>query len=209
MPQIELYELAPTRSARVRWVLNEAQLTYTSLGNQVETIGSDAVKQIHPLGKLPAARIDGKPLFESAAIATAIAYLVPEQNLVARPGTWGRALHDQWVSFALSEMECWVSSTEINSIDFVLPPDQHVPAIIDQNNAMFRRSAAALDGVLSEVDYLVENRFSVTDIIVGYTLNFAEEQGLLSQCPNLCAYMERLCAREHCTLVRHGESTSD
>ena len=113
MPKIELYELAPTRSARVRWVLKEAQLTYTSLGNQVETSGSDAVKQIHPLGKLPAARIDGKPLFESAAIATAIADLVPEQNLVARPGTWGRALHDQWVSFALSEMECWVSSTEI------------------------------------------------------------------------------------------------
>ena len=75
----------------------------------------------------------------------------------------------------LSEMVLGIS-TEINSIDFVLPPDQHVPAIIDQNNAMFRRSAAALDGVLSEVDYLVENRLSVTDIIVGYTLNFAEEQ---------------------------------
>ena len=87
----------------------------------------------------------------------------------------------------------------------MLPPDQHVPAIIDQNNAMFQRSPAALDGVLSEVDYLVENRFSVTDIIVGYTLNFAEGQGLLSQCPNLCAYMERLYAREHCTLVRHGD----
>ena len=205
MPKIEMYELAPTRSARVRWVVKEAQLTYTSLGNQVETSGSDAVKQIHPLGKLPAARIDGKPLFESAAIATAIADLVPEQNLVAWPGTWGRALHDQWVSFALSEMECWVSSTEINSIDFVLPPDQHVPAIIDQNNAMFRRSAAALDGVLSEVDYLVEGRFSVTDIIVGYTLNFAEEQGLLAQYSNLRANMERLYAREHCTLVRHGD----
>ena len=82
MPQIELYELAdPFRPGALG--MNEAQLTYT-LGNQVETIGSDAVKQIHPLGKLPAARIDGKPLFESAAIATAIADLVPEQNL--RPG---------------------------------------------------------------------------------------------------------------------------
>ena len=87
----------------------------------------------------------------------------------------------------------------------MLPPDQHVPAIIDQNNAMLRRSAAALDGVLSEVDYLVEGRFSVTDIIVGYTLNFAEEQGLLAQYSNLRAYMERLYAREHCTLVRHGD----
>ena len=45
MPKIELYELAPTRSARVRWVVKEAQLTYTSLGNQVETSGSDAVSK--------------------------------------------------------------------------------------------------------------------------------------------------------------------
>ena len=45
----------------------------------------------------------------------------------------------------------------------------------------------------------------MTDIIVGYTLNFAEEQGLLAQYSNLRAYMERLYAREHCTLVRHGD----
>jgi glutathione S-transferase len=101
-------------------------------------------------------------------------------------------------------MECWVSSTELNSIDFVLPKQEHVPAIIEQNNKMFRRSAAALDGVLKEVDYLVENRFTVTDIIVGYTLNFAEEQGLLTEFVNLGGYMERLYARQHCTLRRHS-----
>lgn len=204
MPLIELYELAPTRSARVRWTLLEAGLSYASLGNRVDIIGSDELRQIHPLGKLPAARIDEKPLFESAAIATAIADLVPEKNLVAKPGTWARTLHDQWVCFALSEMECWVSSTELNSFDFVLPKQEHVPAIIEQNNKMFRRSAAALDGVLEDVHYLVENRFTVTDIIVGYTLNFAEEQGLLTEFVNLGGYMERLYARQHCTLRRHS-----
>lgn len=202
-PQVELYELAPTRSARVRWTLLEAGLSYTSLGNEVSIIGSEELRQVHPLGKLPAARINGKPLFESAAIATAVADLVPEKELVARPGTWSRAVHDQWVSFALSEMECWVSSTEINSIDFVLPKEEHVPAIIEQNNKMFRRSAQALDKVLEDVNYLVENRFTVTDIIVAYTLSFGEEQGLLTEFANLRAYQERLYEREHCTLARH------
>lgn len=203
VPQIELYELAPTRSARVRWTLLEAGLSYTSRGNEVGIIGSEELRQVHPLGKLPAARINGKPLFESAAIATAVADLVPEKELVARPGTWSRAVHDQWVSFALSEMECWVSSTEINSSDFVLPKEEHVPAIIEQNNKMFRRSAEALDRVLEDVNYLVENRFTVTDIIVAYTLSFGEEQGLLAEFANVRAYQERLYEREHCTLVRH------
>ena len=203
-PSIRLFELGPTRSARCRWTLLEAGLEYESIGNRPDIIGSEELRKVHPLGKLPAAIIDGKPLFESAAISTAIADLVPEKDLVAKPGTWSRALHDQWVCFALAEMEPWVSSTELNSLDFVLPKDQHVPAIIQQNSMMFRRSAAALEEVLGRTAYLVEGRFTVTDIIVGYTINFGHEQGLVSEFPNLMAYLKRLYQREHCTLVRYG-----
>jgi glutathione S-transferase len=203
-PSIKLFELGPTRSARCRWTLLEAGLEYESIGNRPDIIGSEELRKVHPLGKLPAAIIDGRPLFESAAISTAIADLVPEKDLVAKPGTWSRALHDQWVCFALSEMEPWVSSTELNSLDFVLPKDQHVPAIIQQNSMMFRRSAAALEEVLGRTAYLVEGRFTVTDIIVGYTINFGHEQGLVSEFPNLMAYLKRLYQREHCTLVRYG-----
>ena len=203
-PSIKLFELSPTRSARCRWTLLEAGLEYESIGNRPDVIGSEELRKVHPLGKLPAAIIDGRPLFESAAISTAIADLVPEKDLVAKPGTWSRALHDQWVCFALTEMEPWVSSTELNSLDFVLPKDQHVPAIIQQNSMMFRRSAAALEEVLGRTAYLVEGRFTVTDIIVGYTINFGHEQGLVSEFPNLMAYLKRLYQREHCTLVRYG-----
>ncbi len=203
-PSIKLFELGPTRSARCRWTLLEAGLEYESIGNRPDVIGSEELRKVHPLGKLPAAIIDGRPLFESAAISTAIADLVPEKDLVAKPGTWSRALHDQWVCFALTEMEPWVSSTELNSLDFVLPKDQHVPAIIQQNSMMFRRSAAALEEVLGTTAYLVEGRFTVTDIIVGYTINFGHEQGLVSEFPNLMAYLKRLYQREHCTLVRYG-----
>lgn len=202
MTEIKLFELGPTRSARCRWTLLEAEVPFESVGNEAAIIGSEQLKQIHPLGKLPAAIIDGKPLFESAAISTAIADLVPEQQLVAPSGTWSRALHDQWVCFALSELEAWVWSSELNSMDFVIPEDQRVPAIIEQNSMLFKKSAQVLEHVLGNADFLIENRFTVTDIIVGYTVNFGAEQGLLHDFPNLRAYLGRLMRREHCTLTK-------
>ena len=136
MPEIKLFELGPTRSARCRWTLLEAGLEYESIGNDPDIFGSDPLRRIHPLGKLPAAIIDGRPLFESAAISAAIADLVPKRKLIAPPGTWSRTQHDQWVLFALTEMDPWLTCAEINSLDFVLPKEKHVPTILAQNERM-------------------------------------------------------------------------
>ena len=204
MPRITLYEHTPTRSARCRWTLLEAGLGFDSVGNPSDFIDSEEFAAIHPLRKLPAAVIDGRALFESAAISTAVADLVPERELVAKPGTWARALHDQWVSFALTEMEPWLWSSEINSVEILMPKEQQVPAIVPQNNGLFRRSAAVLDAALDRTDYLIENRFTVTDIIVGYTVSWGESDGLLDGFENLGAYLDRLRMREHCTLPRSG-----
>jgi glutathione S-transferase len=202
MPSIKLFELGPTRSVRVRWMLLEAGLPYDSAGNSVEVFRSAELRSIHPLGKLPAAIIDGKPLFESAAIVTAIADLVPEKGLIAGPRTWSRNLHYQWLCFALTEMEPYLHSTETNSIEFVLPKSQHVPAIIEQNAMMWKRAPAVLDAALGKVDYLINDRFSATDLILSYPINWGHEFRLLSEFPNLLAYFERLFARKHCTLTR-------
>ena len=202
-PVIKLYELKPTRSARCRWTLLEAGLDYESVGNNPSIIGSDELRRVQPLGKLPAAIIDGRPLFESAAICAALADLVPEQRLIAPPGSWSRALHEQWVCFALTELEAWVWTAELNTLDFVLPEEQRVPAIIPQCEMLFKRSAAALDAALTDTPFLVEGRFTVTDIIVGYTVNFGHEFGWIAEFPNVLAYLHRLYEREHCTLVRH------
>ena len=201
LPEIQLYEHARTRSARCRWTLAEAGLAYESIGNAQEVIGSESLRAIHPLGKVPAAVIDGRPLFESAAICTAIADLVPERQLIAPAGSWSRALHDQWVSFALTEMECWLWSTELNTFDFSLPDGERVPEIAGPNTILFRRGAAALDAALAEADYLVENRFTVTDIIVGFTVNWGASDGVLDGFAHLQRYLDRLRAREHCTLL--------
>ncbi len=66
-------------------------------------------------------------------------------------------------------MESWLWNTAVNK--FVLPEDQRVTAGFEQNAMMFERSAAALNEVLARQDYLVEHRFTVTDIIVSWTVN--------------------------------------
>lgn len=201
MNDITLFEFAPTRSARVRWTLLEVGLDFESIGlDDPSVFGNPELFAVHPLGKLPAAKIDGMPLFESAAICAAIADRKPGKDLIARPGTWDRCLHDQWSYFALAEMESWLTANMMNT--FILPEEQRITACIDQNIALYKKNAKLLEGVLGESDYLVGNRFSVTDIIVGFTINAAERMGYNDDMPNLQRYVERLHEREHCTLQK-------
>ncbi|MCK5368514.1 MAG: glutathione S-transferase family protein, partial [Cyclobacteriaceae bacterium] len=104
----------------------------------------------------------------------------------------------QWVSFALTEMEAYLWSNARNT--FVLPDEQRITTLFEQNNKAFSHAAKVLDTALENTDYLVGNRFSVTDILVGFTVNWGNLAGLLDQTPNLQKYLERLKERPHCTL---------
>jgi glutathione S-transferase len=196
-PDITLYEYGPSRSKQVRWTLLELGLEFRAVEGR-DILHSDELKQVNPMGKVPAVMINGEPLFEAAAICTYLADLVPEKELISPSGTWKRALHMQWVSFALTEMEAYVWSNARNT--FVLPEEQRVTALFEQNSKAYVRAAKILDKVLQDIDYLVGNRFSVTDILVGFVLNWGNQVKLLDQTPNLQSYLARLKQRPHCTL---------
>lgn len=199
VPTITLYEIHRTRSARCRWALQELGLEFESI-TRPDLIHSEELTRVHPLGKLPAAVINGRPLFESAAICTYLADLAPEAGLLCPSGTYERALHDQWVCFCLTEMEAYLWSTARNTMDIILPEEEQVRDIVPQNNAMFAQAAAVPENLLGDSDYLVGGRFSMTDIIVGFTVNWASFRGQLENFPNLRAYLARLRARPHCPL---------
>jgi len=194
---ITLYEYSSSRSKQARWALQELGLEFKSISG-LEILHSDELNRVNPMGKVPAVVIDGEPLFEAAAICTYLADLVPEKGLIAASGTRERALHLQWVSFALTEMEAYLWSNARNT--FVLPEEQRITTLFDQNKKAFIHAASVLDNVLSSADYLVANQFSVTDILVGFTVNWGDLAGLLLQMPNLQRYLTRLKERPHCTL---------
>jgi len=196
---ITLYEYEPTRSARVRWTLQELELPFTSVSGE-HLFGSDELRAVHPLAKLPAVVIDGEPMFESAAICTYLADCCPDKEMIPKSGTRARGLHEQWVSFVLSEVEAHSWSTFRNT--FLYPEEMRVPAIVEQNNIEQRKGLTVLDEALAEQDYLLGESFQVTDIIVGFAVNSARRRETFSDdMANLLTYTARLSKRPHSTLM--------
>ena len=195
--EITLYGVDFARSARCRWTLLELGLEFDEI-TDASLIGSDELRTVHPQAKAPAMMIDDKPLFESAAICTYLCDLVPEKQLINQVGSREHALHDQWVSFAQSEMEgyLWSNAKHTN----FYPKEKRVPDIVPSNNEEFRAGAKVLDNTLAEIPFIVGGQFSVTDIIVGWTVNWGRRMGQLDGFDHLASYLDRLFAREHCTL---------
>jgi glutathione S-transferase len=194
---ITLFEYGPSRSKQARWTLLELGLEFDSVEGR-DILHSEELNKVNPMGKVPAIVVNGKPLFEAAAICTYLADLVPEKALIAASGTYERAEHLQWISFSLTEMEAYLWSNARNT--FVLPEEHRNTALFEQNNKAYVYAAKVLDKVMEDRDYLVGNRFSVTDILVGFVLNWGGMMGLLEKRPNLQNYLARLKERPHCTL---------
>ena len=131
-----------------------------------------------------------------AAICAWLADSHPEKGLIARPGSWERALHDQWVSFCLAELEAHLWSTARNS--FLYPEEKRLPAVFEQNEAEGRRSLKVLDAHLATTAFLVGGRFTVADIIVGFTTGWAQQVGWTSGLDAVPAYNDRLRAMPKC-----------
>jgi glutathione S-transferase len=124
----------------------------------------------------------------------------PEKGLIARAGTWERAQHDQWVAFTLAELEANLWSTARNQ--FIYPEEKRVTQIFEQNAEESKRAAGVLEQHLEGRAWLVGERFSVTDIFVGYALNWARLKGLTTHLPNVEAYCERLLSMPLCPFPR-------
>ena len=197
--EITLYEFGPTRSARVRWVLQELDLPFESISNATLP-GSAEIEHIHPLRKLPAMLIDGEPMFESAAICTFLADAHPDKGLIPAAGTRQWALHEQWSYYCMTEIEPHSWSNFRNT--FLYPEERRVPEIVEQNNFEMGRSLKALNSALEGKDYILGDQFQVTDIIVGYAVNGARRRrNFGDDLPNLLTWNHRLLERPNSPLI--------
>ena len=95
-------------------------------------------------------------------------------------------------------MEAWVWSTFRSKN--IVPDEEKVPEMYYYNRKAYRGSAPALEMALADSDYLINNKFSVTDIIVGWTCHFAERLGYNEGFPNINGYLARLMERPACAL---------
>jgi glutathione S-transferase len=176
------------RPPRVRWALEEAGAPYEYVVMDQEVGRGEEHARRHPLGRVPVLESDEGLLFESAAICLQIADLHPKAGLIPAVGTHERALVYQWTLFAMTELETAMIRVLLARRD----TDAEATASAE------RRAAKAFDVLGAAVDgrkYLVGNRFTIADVVVGGVCESARKYDVLPDSPNVWTYLEQLDAR--------------
>ena len=197
--KITIYGSGTNRSARPIWTADELGLEYELVATE-ELMPDPGLRSAHPQGKIPSAKVAGLILFESIAICEYFCDLYPNNQLLGESGSSGRAIHTQWASFAQSEIEAYLwhnfqldrSSQGANSF----------PNVRDINRGMTLSGLNAINTHLENSEYIGGSLFTLTDIVVGWTLNWARRRGLTEDFTAIDAYLAKLFLRPSCSLAR-------
>lgn len=197
---MKLYEFAPTRSIRARWTLQELGVDFEAVTVDLRA-GEHRRPEflaINPAGKLPVLLDGDRVVTESVAIVLYLAEKYPEQRLFPMEDPGARAEAYRWLLFAATELEqpLWRIARNAN----IYPEEQRQPTDVVIASREFRDMAAVLEDHMQGREFVVGDRASVVDFVTAYTLDWANEVGLLDQAPRLRAYMERMYARPKAAL---------
>ncbi|WP_339746492.1 glutathione S-transferase family protein [uncultured Maricaulis sp.] len=187
MSNITLYHCPRTRGFHALWMLEEIGNSFeVKLVNIRDEIEGEAYAGVNPMRKVPALDVDGHLVTESTAICAWLADACPGAALAPAINDIARADYLRWLFFCAACIE---------------------PAFIDK--AFNRETPAAtvgwgsVDRVLETLtqglagkQYLVNDRFSAADLMIGSTLNFLMNFKMLERREPFVSYVDRLTARE-------------
>ncbi|MGE0789152.1 MAG: glutathione S-transferase family protein [Sandaracinaceae bacterium] len=193
---IEVYGAVQSRARRVLWTLEECGAPYVHHPvSPREANLDDAYGAINPNRKVPAIRDGELVLFESGAICLHIATKHPDAGLLPEVGTADHARVTQWTFWTCAELEqpLWTMGKH----RFALPEAHRVAAMHDVALYEWRRPSRVLAAALADGrSFLVGDRMSVADVMVGHTLNWARGFEVPLGDDVLEAYLDRMIARD-------------
>lgn len=191
VPTITAFRQSPDRGAgqardmRVRWALEEVGQPYEVRLVSFSEMKRPAHLALHPLGQIPTYEEGDLVLFESGAIIFHIAQrhagLLPRQ-------TNQRARAIMWMFAALSTIEPPILERETALLLENSSPwrDERLPLIENR----IRKRLAELSDSLGGCEWLEEG-FSAGDLMMVGVLRRLNRSGLLSEYPNIAAYVAR------------------
>lgn len=156
-----------TRTLRVLWMLEEIGQSYTL---DPAPPRSERVRALDPSGKVPLLLLDdGTVLTESVAILT---YLADRHHALTAPaGTPERARQDGFTQFCVDQIEgpLWAAAKH----RFVLPKELRVEAVEPACRHDFAQAMKILEQRLGTSTFVMGDRFSVPDILIGHSARWA------------------------------------
>lgn len=196
---MKLYEFAPTRSIRVRWTLQELGVDFESVTVNLvagEHHRPDFLK-LNPAGRVPVLVDDNLVLTESVAIVLYLAEKYPHKGLIPTDLKQRSQVY-RWLLFAATELEqpLW----RISRHTALYPEPLRLPAEVSLARQDFTEMVAVMEDQMQGCQFIVGDTVTIADFVSAYTLDWANEVGLLDDCPQLLQYMERLYARPNAPL---------
>jgi glutathione S-transferase len=190
---ITLYYAPGTRATRVAFLLEELEVAYER--HTLDTAASEhkqpAYLRIHPHGLVPALRDGDTVVFETAAICLYLADRFPEKGLAPAVGSPERAAYYQWAVYSVATLEPILADIWLQ---LQRPEGERDSGLMQSAGARFRESAAVLTSALRS-SYLIGERFSAADVLIGSMLSWAAAMGLLEGQKLLSEYVDRISKR--------------
>lgn len=190
--RIKLYCFVPfDRSARVRWLCRELgiEIEEHKLDIAAGEHRTDEHLKRHPFGLVPVIDIDGEWRWESAAICQSLAEQRPEAGLTVPLASPERAGYLSWLMFAASTFDC--ASFQVFRYA-ALNPDE---GKLKEARATLLPLLVRLARHLSEHPFLMGERFTLPDIVLGHAIQLLYLTRTLDEIPALLEYRKRLASR--------------
>jgi glutathione S-transferase len=196
---MQLYEFAPTRSIRVRWMLQELGVDFESI--TVNLAAGEHCRPefltINPAGKVPVLVDDDLVLSESVAIVLYLAEKYSHKGLLPTDIKQRSQVY-RWLLFTATELEqpLW----RISRHTALYPEHLRLAAEVSLARQDFTDMVAVLEKHMQGYPFIVGDTVTVADFVCAYTLDWANEIRLLDSCPQLLQYIERMYARPNAPL---------
>jgi len=175
---MRLYGMQQSRSSRCLWALEEAGIEYEYIPVKLRTEPEDPDSAKNPKylalnvqGKVPTLVCDDLVLTESVAILNYIGRYAPDSGLLPNASMAMYAKLDEMIAFVLAELEqpLWSKGKHM----FALPEDHRIPQMFKTAKFEFAKAINTLDHLLSEGEFAIANNFTIADILLAQTFNWA------------------------------------
>ncbi len=185
---MQLYWAPRSRSFRMLWLLEEIGQPYQRVQVDIRNGGQSdpAFLKINPMGKVPAL-VDGDAVVaESGAIAAYLADRFPEAGLAPPIGDPARGAYLKWLFFSGNCVE----GAFIEKFGKLQLPSSSA------GWGSFARVVDVLEEAVRPGPWLLGDRFSAADVMIGADLHFGIEAfKLIEPRPAFDAYLARCTAR--------------
>lgn len=195
---IEIYHVPGTRGVRPIWLCAELGIDYrvVDVDFSANYRSSPEWRRMNPVGKVPVmvdTDADGLMFFESGAMVQYLLDRFDQGSLEPERGSPDHALYLQWSWFAEATFARPLGEIVNHLREF--PGEQKSEAAIEEMRNRARLCLHALTPQLKQRDYIVGDRFSAADIMLGYSVMLATKY-LPEPLPNEVAdYWDRLSER--------------